>query len=112
MVSSAFALVSLLAASGTVSAQFTYKTLAEDRAANVFQFVPYTLEQKTAGLNQVEALMQTWVNLQSKLDYYPNGKTADPFPKIASLRAKLQNVTDTEFHLTLSNAFANARDGQ
>ncbi|KAJ3077638.1 hypothetical protein HK102_005071, partial [Quaeritorhiza haematococci] len=72
------------------------------------KFPKYTPEERTLVAKQAQAILDVYVNRESKLANY--GTDVDPLPRIADLVAQAPSMSDSAFHLTLANIFLNLRD--
>ncbi|KAH9250712.1 hypothetical protein BASA81_011495 [Batrachochytrium salamandrivorans] len=108
LVSSVITLLVIGFASVSADKYDTYNLLKDDRAAGRLVFIPTTLAQKEVILSNVKNALTIWVNHKSKIDHY--GSAADPFPIVEKLRENINTVSDEDFQLGLTDAFAMTRD--
>ncbi|KAH9250708.1 hypothetical protein BASA81_011491 [Batrachochytrium salamandrivorans] len=108
LVSSVITLLVIGSTSVSADKYDTYNLLKNDRAAGRLVFIPTTLAQKEVILSNVKNALTIWVNYDSKKAKY--GSAADPFPIVKKLRENINTVSDEDFQLGLTDAFAMTRD--
>ncbi|KAH6591048.1 hypothetical protein BASA50_009048 [Batrachochytrium salamandrivorans] len=108
LASSLIVLLAISATSVSAANYAKYNLLKDDRDAGRLIFLPTTLAQKEVILSNVDNAFAIWASYDSKKAKYESA--ADPFPTIKDLRKTIEKVTDGEFNLGLTDAFAMIRD--
>ncbi|KAL2914878.1 hypothetical protein HK105_205620 [Polyrhizophydium stewartii] len=101
-------LTAAVLAATSVSAQYTYSLLSEERKSGRLTFIPLTKDQRNVVLTNAENILKAWVNRDSKALNY--GEAANPDPIIKSLRANFDQLTDEQLQFGLVDIFNRIRD--
>ncbi|KAJ3074866.1 hypothetical protein HK102_005711 [Quaeritorhiza haematococci] len=91
-----------------VQGQFSFSWVKYADVKDDVKFPEYSSEQRVLVAKQAQAVLDVYVNRQSKIANY--GQNIDPLPRMSEILSNAATMSTTDFHTTLAKTFLNLRD--